>query len=233
MVDEAAGRDLMLEYSRTPLASDRVDRILEQLTHHATQVLEVDGAGAVIDGEERRRVVIATSEAILRLEEDVVTNELSPCYEASTRKAPVEAADLALLSDQWPGYCRAASTLGFRSVLSLPLDIQDTALAALGLYRRAARTWSPEEIATAQLLAEVASARLRDLRALIGARRLAGQLQQALDSRVVIEQAKGMIAARRGIDVATAFEVLRRHARDTNRNLQEVADEVVRSSRGR
>jgi hypothetical protein len=80
MVDEAADRDLLLEYSRTPLASDRVDRILDLLTHHATEVLEVDGAGAVIDGEERRRVVIATSEAILRLEEDVVANELSPCH---------------------------------------------------------------------------------------------------------------------------------------------------------
>jgi hypothetical protein len=138
--------------------------------------------------------------------------------------------DLAHHTREWPGYCAVAARTGVTAVASLPLrlDERGPAVGALNLYAEGPREWPDEDLAAAAVMADMATAYLVNASYHHKQVELTGQLQRALHSRVVIEQAKGVLVARHHLSAEEAFERLRRHARDHSVALTSIARAVVR-----
>lgn len=228
MVDRTALHRALTEFVRASVVGYGIGDMLYRLTDEVVTVLGCEGAGVSLgDATGSLRFVTATDDHIVRIEEEQVRDQQGPCHDAYKTGELVVVADLTDVKGRWPDYYEVASANGCRAVLGVPMGVGTTTFGALNVYQRQVHAWRDEELEVAQLLAEMASGYILNLRRLTTAQQSAGQLQAALDSRVVIEQAKGIIATRRDVDVATAFDLLRQHARDHNRKIHDVANEVI------
>jgi GAF domain-containing protein len=153
-----------------------------------------------------------------------------PCVEAYTTGAVVEVEDLELLSSRWPDFREEALAQGFRSVHAIPLRLRGTVIGTLNLFLSEPGLMSPEDASVARGLADVATIGILHERTIRENSVAREQLQHALDSRVLIEQAKGVIAQTRNVDMDAAFRILRAYARSNNLNLHDVAARVVARS---
>lgn len=227
MVDDALLRALVSEYARTTLDRYDVTEMLDRLTDRSRELLHVAGCGvSLVDQAGELRFVSATDGRVARIEEEQVLSGDGPCHEAFTTGEPVVVVDLER-EERWGDYTRVAVEHGFRSLSALPMVVDDRRIGAFDLYRDQPGPWERDVIETAQLVADLATGYIVNQGALEDSRTLARQLQQALESRIVIEQAKGILAERHGGDVHGAFETLREHARRTQRKLRDVAQHVV------
>lgn len=129
--------------------------------------------------------------------------------------------------ERWPTYRDTAAGQGFHAVAGIPMRLQDFRLGALNVYDNKVRHWGDDDVAAAVALANMATSLVISARELEQSRRVAEQLRDALDSRVVIEQAKGVIARDRQLSVEDAFGVLRSHARSNNLKFHDAARAVV------
>lgn len=154
-------------------------------------------------------------------------NDEGPCYECFLRGEPVSSESLEADADRWPMFAPPAIARGFCSVQALPMRVRGDTVGALNLFRTAPGLISDRDPPLAQGMADIAAIALLQERAVRQSRDVVAQLQVALSSRVVIEQAKGVLAERAQIGVDTAFARLRGHARDRNRRLGDVAQEVI------
>ncbi|MBW3619105.1 MAG: GAF and ANTAR domain-containing protein [Actinobacteria bacterium] len=229
MSDTARLRTLVSEYARTTLGRYEIGEVLYRLTDHALPFLGSDGAGVSLgDGDGDLRFVTATDDQVVRVEEKQVQSQSGPCHEAFRTGKPTVVDDLRDIDDpRWGDYPAFAIAQGCRSVLGIPMFADGRTIGALNVYRHDAGPWDETTVDDAQLIADMASAYVVNDRTLAESRLLADQLQNALDSRVVIEQAKGILSERHGTDVAAAFQRLRAHARQTNQRLHAVAQAVV------
>jgi GAF domain-containing protein len=140
---------------------------------------------------------------------------------------PVTSDDLRADGDRWPDFVPVAVAAGYHSVHAYPLRVRDVSVGALGVFNASAAAPTDEEIKLTRALAHVATIALLQKRAITDAQLLTAQLQEALDSRVIIEQAKGVLTEQAQIDMDEAFARLRRHARDHNLLLTNVAQAVA------
>lgn len=150
-----------------------------------------------------------------------------PCLEAYRTGEQVLVEDLGRCHERWPDFTPRIVALGMRSAYAFPLRLRGDRIGALNLYRAEPKAFAPHEVRLGQALADVAVVGILQERAVFVAERRAEQLQRALDSRVFIEQAKGILAERRQIPPGEAFERLRCHARNTNTTLREVCRQVT------
>jgi GAF domain-containing protein len=127
----------------------------------------------------------------------------------------------------WPQYCETAASVGITSVASLPMRVDGHVVGALDLFSPVRRDWDDEELAAAEVMANMATAYLLHASHHRRQVELTTQLQTALDSRTVIEQAKGLLAADHEISMDAAFELMRRHARSHHETVHDVADRIV------
>ena len=206
-----------------------IDEVLHDLSDRAVAVMELDGAGLTIGpnpaaGE--MSFVTATDSATERVERVQDATRDGVCFESARRGEPVMVSALAA-SDKWPEYRRTAMGEGFNSVAGILLQTEGELIGVLNAYRRRAGAWSDDDIEAGTLLARMATTYLVNATKLGEARKLADQLQQALDSRVVIEQAKGTLAERLHVTPEIAFQLLRSYARSNRRQLRNVASEVL------
>lgn len=215
------------EFAQTITNPFEIGDVLYRLNDTATDILEADGSGIMlVDGRGDLQFVTATDSRTAQVEALQDSLGDGPCYEAfrmSKRNIIEDLGDI----DRWEDYPEQAMGLGFHSIAALPLRAHGETLGALNVYREAAGAWSDEHVEAAELLADIVSGYILSARRLEASQALAQQLQIALDSRVIIEQAKGVLAARIGIDVDMAFDVLRRFARSRNALLHDVARRVV------
>lgn len=142
----------------------------------------------------------------------------------------VAVADLEKERDRWPEYCAVAERLRLVSVAGIPMRLGDNAVGALNLYDTAPRLWSPEDLAAAVVMADVATNYLISSSKLKQEQQLNDQLQHALDSKAVIEQAKGVVAYARDTTIDQAFDLIRGHARSNNVSVRSVAESIVHLS---
>ncbi|MBW3659047.1 MAG: GAF and ANTAR domain-containing protein [Actinobacteria bacterium] len=233
MVDGARLRALVSEYARTTLGRYDISDVLYRLSDRCLGALEVDGAGmSVADPDGRLRFVTATDETVVRIEERQVESDEGPCHDAFRSHARVVVPDLRdLPDDRWGTYPAFAVEHGCLSLAAFPMVVDDQPIGALDIYRRAAGGWDDETLDSAQLVADMATGLIANHRTLEDSQALAQQLQRALESRVVIEQAKGILVERHGGDMADAFNRLRTHARSHQIKLHEVASHVVHHRR--
>ena len=220
--------DVFVEVADTLVADFDLVDFLHKLTDHAAAI---SGAGAVglllTDHTGHLRFMAASNETGKMLELFQLQHDEGPCLDCYTNGTPVINADLATAHDRWPAFAPAALAAGFHSVHAFPMRLRETMIGALNIFGRADAAFDDNEVRMVQALADVATIALLQERAIAHADLLTEQLQGALNSRVVIEQAKGALAQLEGTTPADAFELLRSEARSSQRRLVEVAMEVL------
>lgn len=213
------------------LASDYdIADFLHDLVQRCQEALEVDAGGVMLeDPEGKLRLATATSEKMQEYEQAEVRHNEGPCIDAYRNVEQVVAHDLNEAKERWPKAVAAALDLGLQAVYAFPLRLRDDCIGALNLYREASGPFGEADMRLGQAFADVAAIGILQQRQITRAEMRADQLQTALNSRVIIEQAKGVLMAKAGVPPEEAFELLRRHARSRRAKLQEVARGVVES----
>ena len=216
--------ETFVELTDTMVADFDVIDFLHVLTDRSVQLLDVSAAGLLLaDPRGELRVVAASSQAVRLLELFQLQNDQGPCLDCFRGGRPVAAADLAAEAQRWPRFAAAAQQAGFAAVQALPMRLRDQVIGALNLFRAVPGAFDPADIRIGQALADVATISILHERSMRHSDTLNEQLQTALNSRVIIEQAKGKLAERLGLNMDQAFSVLRDHARSRNLRLSDVA----------
>ncbi len=206
---------------------DVVD-LLNDLTVDCARLLDIASAGLLLaDGRGVLHVMAASSERTRQLEVFQLQRAEGPCRDCFLERAAVSVPELVAESARWPQFVPAALEAGFASVHALPMRFRDSVLGVLGLFGTTVGALRPEDLTLGQALADVASVALVQDTAATDRTAVNEQLQTALTSRVVLEQAKGVLAQRGELDMPQAFVVLRQFARDHNLRLTKVAQEIV------
>jgi GAF domain-containing protein len=206
---------------------DVVD-LLTGLTDRCVSLLAVSAAGVMLASPSGGLGLVASSSEGMRLLElfELQAQE-GPCLDAFHNGQRVGPEDLVAGAGRWPQFSAAAVRGGFQSVVALPLRLRDVTLGALNLLSETRSPIAEADLIVARAFADLAALSIVQHRASTEAQRLNEQLSAALTSRVVIEQAKGVISERAGIDLADAFARLRTYARNSNQRLTDVAHAAV------
>ncbi|MFI5864039.1 GAF and ANTAR domain-containing protein [Streptomyces sp. NPDC051546] len=206
---------------------DLID-FLRMLTDRCIGMLDVNAAGVLLaDHNGELRVMAASDEQVRLLELFQLQNDEGPCLECFRTGAPVTIPDLSTEYDRWPRFTTQARRSGYSAVQALPMRLRDEVVGALNLFRARPGPFDPAATPVAQALADVATISLLQQRSSQQSTVLNEQLQSALNSRVLIEQAKGKLAERQGIGMEEAFTALRRYARSHNRRLSDLAGAFI------
>jgi GAF domain-containing protein len=228
MTREAVLARTLVELADTLVDDFDVVDLLTRLADRCVEVLDVEAAGIMLaapDGE--LRVMASSSEAMRVLELFELQTQEGPCLESHRTGRPVVNQDLAAADGRWPRFAPEALAAGFRSVHALPMRLRGSVMGALNLFRVASGEMGQADLEIAQAFADVATIAILQHRAAQEAQVVNEQLTHALNSRIVIEQAKGMVAERLGLDMERSFSTLRNHARNHNLRLADVAEAVI------
>jgi GAF domain-containing protein len=215
--------DTFVELTDTMVAEFDVIDFLHLLTDRSARLLDVAAVGLLLtDTRGELRIAAASNEAARLLELLQLEGKHGPSLDCFRSGLPVGSADL-VADDRWPQFAAAAGQAGFAAVQTLPMRLRDQIIGALSLFRDAPGGFDPDDLRVGQAIADVATIGLLHERNFRRSDALNEQLQFALNSRIVIEQAKGKLAERLGLGMEEAFVVLREHARSRSRRLSEVA----------
>ena len=229
-------REALLVQTFVELADTLVDDfdvvdLLTSLADHCVDVLDVTAAGLMVaspDGD--LRVVASSSDTMRVLELFELQAEDGPCPECYRTGAPVVNAHLDSAGSRWPRFAPRAVAVGFHSVHAVPMRLRGETIGALNLFRSDPGNLTDADITAAQAFADVATIGVLQQRAATEAHLVNDQLTHAVNSRVTIEQAKGMVAERTSVDMEASFKRLRTHARNHNLRLVELAQNVIDGS---
>lgn len=223
--------EVFVELADTLVEEFDVVEFLQVLTERCVELVDTDAAGLMLDDQRGNLQVVAyTHESARLLELFELQREEGPCLDCFATGQVIANIDLDDAESRWPVFAEAAREVGFTMSHALPLRLRRQVIGALNLFTIAPRPLSADHIAVAQGMADVATIGLLHERAMRDQVVLSEQLQTALHSRVAIEQAKGILSAQSGTDVATAFQLMRTSARRSGTPLTEVATAVIDGS---
>ena len=229
-------RDALLAQHFVTLADTLVDdfdlvELLDQLVRSCVDVLDVSAAGLLlIDRLGMLHPVASSTEETRLLELFQLQNDEGPCLDCVRSGAAISVPDVTAARDRWPRFSEAATRSRFRAVYALPMRLRGDTIGSLNLFLSNRLPLEQLELRVAQALADVATIGILQQRSIQRASQLAEQLQGALTSRIVIEQAKGILAEYGGLDMDDSFAMLRAYARDSNSRLSDVAEALVRGT---
>jgi GAF domain-containing protein len=219
--------DLFVDVADTLVDDFDVVDFLTTLCEHATLVSGADAVGIMLtDHRGDLRFMAASNDAGRDLEMSQLQLGEGPCLDCVRTKEPVVNTDLPE-ARSWPGFAAYAIEAGFHSVHAFPMRLRDQAIGALNLFSVSETRFESDEVRVVQSLADVATIAILQERSITRAEALTEQLQGALNSRIIIEQAKGALARIEGISVDQAFELLRHRARSSRQRLVDVAATVL------
>ncbi len=205
-----------------------ISELLTRLTDRCVDLLDVSASGLMVAApHEELRVVVSSSDAARVLELFELQANEGPCPECYETGKQVMSQRLDGPDPRWPHFGPRAVEAGFRSVHALPMRLRGQTIGALNLFRSEEGRLSEADVAAAQAFADVATIAILQHRAAMEAQTLNEQLNHALNSRVTIEQAKGMISECTGLDMELTFRRLRNHARNHNLKLVGVAGNII------
>ena len=228
MVREQRLSETFVELADTLVDDFDVVDFMTLLTERCVELLgATDGGLMLVDPLGELRVVASSSEQMRTLELLELQSSEGPCLDAYRTATAVGAADLDEVSARWPEFGNHVRLAGYRSIYAVPMRLRSDVLGALNLFNTHQAPWDEEDLRLAQALADVATISLLHHRAMHDSQLLSTQLQSALNSRVTIEQAKGLLAERLGTDTEEAFERMRRYARGHNLLLADVARDLL------
>jgi GAF domain-containing protein len=226
-------REALLVQTLVELADNLVDDfdvidVLTVLSDRCVEVLDVDSAGVMLaDPSGELQVIASSSDTMRGLEVFELQADEGPCVDCFRSGLPITNLELDGTDIRWPSFAARAVADGFHSVHALPMHLRGTTVGALNLFRASRGPLGVEDVLVAQALADVATIAIIQHQATLGAAVLNAQLSEALNSRVIIEQAKGRISEASGRDMDESFQRLRNHARNHNLRLTELARDVV------
>jgi transcriptional regulator with GAF, ATPase, and Fis domain len=220
--------DTMVTLADSLVTDFDVIDLLTMLADRCVAILEVSAAGIMLAGPDGSlRVIASSSEQMRLLELFELQTEQGPCLESYRSGEAVTHLDLATATQRWPRFAPEAIENGFGSVHAIPLRLRGTVIGALNLFHTDVAGIDDDGLQAARAFADIATIAILQYRAAVGSHELVDQLNTALNTRIVIEQAKGIIAERRHLDMESAFAALRQHARNNNLRLSDVASSVV------
>jgi len=202
--------------------------LLTLVTMRTVEVLRADAAGLLLLGADGQlRLAAASSDEVQLVELIALQASEGACFDCFHSGASIGVRDLTEEMGRWPQFAAAAVAMRFRSVHALPLRVRGSIIGVLGLFCNDVDGFQPDDLVVAQAFADVATLSVLQHRAVSEQQTLAGQLSNALETRVVIEQAKGVIVGQTGWPLEKAFDALRRYARSSQRKLVDVSAEVI------
>ncbi|WP_277308850.1 GAF and ANTAR domain-containing protein [Spongiactinospora sp. TRM90649] len=215
----------------TLVADFDVGEYLRMMTERCADALEVEQAGLIVATPQGElEVVAASSEQVRLLLLMQLENGEGPSLDAYTGTGRVTCGDLRLETDRWPIFAPAALASGVVSVLAIPMRLRDQVIGAITLFSPLPGEPAEPRVRLGQAIVDVATIGLLHQRTMQERQALVEQLQTALTSRILIEQAKGVIAERSRVGMEEAFRTLRGYARSHRRKLAEVAQAVIEGS---
>jgi GAF domain-containing protein len=201
---------------------------LSVLTARCVDLFDLSEAGLLLANPPGAlHVAASSSERVGLLELFEIQHDQGPCLDCYRTGRQVYCDDLSRERERWPLFAAEAISAGFGSVFALPMRLRDDTIGSLNLLRHQTGSLATDELLAAQALADVATIGLLHHRASEESRLLTEQLQYALNSRVIIEQAKGVLAQHSGLDMHDAFAALRAYSRNHNARLVDIAQAVV------
>ena len=233
MSSESMPREVLLARALVELADTLVDDfdvvdLLVQLVERCVEVLDVSAAGLMLVAPEGDlRLAASSSEAMRVVELFELQSQEGPCMDCYHAGEPVVNQDLAVVNGRWPNFAPVALEAGFRSVHALPLRLRGQVIGAVNLFRTDGGALDEIDVLAGQALADMATIAILQHRAAAESHVLNEQLNFALNSRIVIEQAKGVVSERASIDMEESFSRLRSYARSHNLRLRDVAQQVI------
>ena len=205
-----------------------VTELLMQLAADCARLLDVSAVGLLLaDSRGALHVVAASSERVADLEAFQAQRAQGPCHTCYLDGQPVNVPDLAAAAAKWPEFAVVAAKAGVASVHAVPMRLRNDVVGALNLFGSKPGALNEADLRLAQALADVATIALIQDRAAADKNIVNEQLQDALDSRVLLEQAKGVLSYSGDLDMPAAYAALRQYARDHNIKLTELSRALV------
>jgi GAF domain-containing protein len=225
---------VLVAQSFVALADTLVDdfdvvELLDRLVSDCVSLIGVDAAAILLLNRDQHLEVVASSnEASHLMEVFQLESRSGPCVEAVQTGEPVSITDLDHLRQTWPAFSHAIEGVGFSAVYALPMRLRDEKIGALNLFNSSQPPLSEFDSRLAQALADVATIGILQHRMVSRSSVLVEQLQLALNTRISVEQAKGVIAEYGGVDMGEAFEAIRSYSRTNRLKLSSVAESLIR-----
>jgi GAF domain-containing protein len=226
-------KEALLVRTLVELADNLVDDfdvvdLLTLLSDRCVEALDVAAAGVMLAAPTGYLQVVASSSDAMRVLElfELQANE-GPCLDCYRTGEPVVNAELSAVKDRWPRFAPQAIDGGFHSVHSLPMRLRGQTIGALNMFRTDIGALDETDVLAGQALADVATIAILQHRTAVDAQALHNQLNEALNSRIIIEQAKGKISEAAHLDMDQAFQRLRHHARKHNLRLAQLARHIA------
>jgi len=219
---------IFVEVADTLIDEFDLIEFLQMIADRAALLVDASAVGLLLaDGHGRLQFMAASDETVRLLELFQLQNHEGPCLDAFRTGEPVVNVDLPGADGRWPRFSTQAVASGFSSVHAFPLRLRAQVIGAMNVFGSTAGGLDNADVQILQALADVAAIALLQERAISRGEILTEQLQGALNSRIIIEQAKGAISQVHNIPVDAAFTMIRSYARRTNRRLLEVAETIV------
>lgn len=202
--------------------------LLQALVEECTALFDAADAGILlVNNRHDLEVIVSTSERSELVGLMQLRAGEGPCVEAITMGRVVSVANFDEIEERWPKFAHTARRLHYKAIHAIPLRLRDTTIGSLKLFRTHNGDLNAADSAAAQALGDVATISILQERSIRESDVARAQLQRALDSRILIEQAKGYLAHTQNVDMDTAFAMIRQHARSTQTRLSEVAARIV------
>lgn len=219
---------VLSEFAHTLANRYEVGEVLYRLAEHVIEILGAAGTGvALTDSDGRLRPVTGINELSAGLESLEELYQEGPCVDAFHEGRVIVVSDLEESGSAWPRWSHEAKERNIHAVLGLPLRVREDSLGAMNIYRSHKHAWTESEISVATVLTDMAAGYVAHASDLEESRRTNEQLKEALESRIIIEQAKGILASELSCSIDQAFDALRDHARRNSAGVRAVAHAVV------
>jgi transcriptional regulator with GAF, ATPase, and Fis domain len=228
-MDASIAAHALARASATLIGGSDVPGTLAALLNGCREALDVDAAGILVETNGRLELLSASTHAAVELELHQAQLDEGPCVDAHASGEPVAVTGAADLAGRWPTFGASMVDSGFRSVHASPVRWQQSTLGAMGLFRRAATPFTADDDTFAQAFADIAASLIVSAEELT-TDELTKRLERALEARIVIEQAKGVLAEQFGLDMDDAYELLVKSAADSDERLVEQSARIVREA---
>jgi GAF domain-containing protein len=212
----------------TLVADYDVIDFMQTLAERSVELLDVSAAGIMLaDPQGRLRHAACSSEEMHLVELFELQHAEGPCFDAYSRGTSIRSDSPDDADTRWPHFAPHARDRGFASVSAVPMRLRDQIIGALNIFSGTEAALQDADLQLAQALADIATIGILHERTVRESHNVSAQLQGALDSRVVIEQAKGIVAERHQLNVDDAFQTIRRYARGRQLRLSDVAARII------
>jgi GAF domain-containing protein len=220
--------DLFIEVADTLVDQFDLIEFLHNLADHTVAISEASSVGILLaDQNDELQYMAASSAGATELELFQLQSAEGPCPDCYRTGQHVIVNDLSAALERWPNFVPRAASAGIQSVHAFPMRLRERTIGALNVFGKEPAPLGEDDVKVIQALADVATIALIQEQAIAAAETLTEQLQGALNSRIVIEQAKGVVARTLGMSVDQAFAVLRSHARGEHMRLTDLAYDIA------